>query len=156
MHIGLYIVSTKCTSKLKFWIPKTGSKRTTRTSITQLFSSKSVEGLIMFFKWLLDVHSLIFRTGLSLISPCQCRMGWMIAHSSVCFILRTTMAGIEKWTFKLRRLALHISHFLPLLIPSHPFTIAIFHSLHFVIMYLFCCVSSRIKYMCTRRSFCTT
>jgi hypothetical protein len=37
MHIGLCIVSTKFTNKLKFWILRTGNKRMTRTSITCAF-----------------------------------------------------------------------------------------------------------------------
>jgi hypothetical protein len=104
MHIGLCIVSTKSTSKLKFWIIRTGNKRMTRTSITQPFLSKSVEGLTMFCKCLLYLRSLTFQTGLSLISSCQHRTPGMIAHSFACFILRITMVEIGKWTFKLTRL----------------------------------------------------
>jgi hypothetical protein len=104
MHIGMCIVSTKSTKKLKFWILRNGNKRMTRTSITHPFLSKSVEGLTMFFKCLLDLCSLTFQTGLSLISPCQHRTPMMLAHSSACFILRTTMPETRKWTFKLTRL----------------------------------------------------
>jgi hypothetical protein len=104
MHIVLCIVSTKSTSELKFWILRTRSKRMTRTGITQPFPSKFVEGLRMFFKCLLYLHSLTFRTGLFLISPCQHRTPWMVVHSSACFIFRTTMVEIRKWTLKLKRL----------------------------------------------------
>jgi branched-subunit amino acid transport protein AzlD len=105
MHIGLCIVSTKSTSKLKFWILKTGNKKMTRTGITQTLPSKFMEGLTMFFKCLLNLHSLTFRIELSLISPCQHKTPRMLVHSSTCFILSTTMVAIGKWAFKLTRLA---------------------------------------------------
>jgi hypothetical protein len=76
----------------------------TRTGITQTLPSKSVEGLTMFFKCLLDLHSLTLWIGLSFISLCQHRTPRMIVHSSACFSFSTTMVEIGKWTFKLTRL----------------------------------------------------
>jgi hypothetical protein len=158
MHIGLCIVSIKSTSKLKFWIIRTGNKRMTRTDITQPFPSKSEEGLTIYFKYLLDLHSLIFWTGLSLIYPCQHRTPTMIAHSSVCFILRTIMVEIGKWTFKLTRLvdtsSQPFSSFVnsqPFIDASHlPFIMHLFNNAPFY------CVRSMIKHMNIGCSFCTT
>jgi hypothetical protein len=76
----------------------------TRTGITQTLPSKFVEGLTMFFKCLLDLHSLTIQIGLFHISLCQHRTPRMIVHSSACFILSTTMVEIGKWTFELTRL----------------------------------------------------
>jgi hypothetical protein len=109
MYIVLCIVSTKFTSKLKLWILRIGNKRMTQTGITQTLPSKSVEGLTMFFKCLLDLHSLTFRIGLSLISLCQHRTPRMIVHSSACFILSIIMVEIGKWTFKLTMLVGNLS-----------------------------------------------
>jgi hypothetical protein len=104
MHIGLCIVSTKYTDKLKLWILRTRNKRMTRAGITHPFLSKSVKGLIMLFNCLLDLRSLIFQNRLFHISMCQHRTLRMIMHSPACFILRTTMAEIGSWAFKWTRL----------------------------------------------------
>jgi hypothetical protein len=158
MHIGLCIVSTKFTSKLKFWILRTGNKRMTRIGITQTLPSKSVECLTMFFKCLLDLHSLTFRFGLSLISLCQHRTLRMIVHSSACFILSTTMVEIEKWTFKLTRLVGNSFQLFSSFVNSHAFihNINLPFIVHFLIMHLFYYVLSMIEHMSTGHSFCTT
>jgi hypothetical protein len=87
---------------------------------------------------------------ISLIYPCQHRTLGMIADSSACFILRTTMVEIGKWTFKLIRLVDTSSQPFSSFVNSQPFIV------HFLIMHLFYCVLSRIKHMSTGRSFCTT
>jgi hypothetical protein len=133
MHIGLCIVSTKSTSKLKFWILTTGIKRMTRTGITQPIPSKSMEGLIIFFKCLLDLHSLTFQIGLFLISSCQHRTSRMIVHSSACFILRITMVDIRKWTFKLTRLVGTSSQPFSSFVNSQPFI----HASHLLFIVFF-------------------
>jgi hypothetical protein len=157
MHIVLCIVSTKSTSELNFWILRTRIKRMTRTGITQPFPSKFVEGLRMFFKCLLYLHSLTFRTGLFLISPCQHRTPWMVVHSSACFIFRTTMVEIRKWTLKLKRLVgtssqpfSSFENSQPFIHASHLSFIAFFNNAPFY------CVLNRIEHMSTERIFCTT
>jgi hypothetical protein len=141
MHIGVCIVSTKSTSKLKFWTLRTGNKRMTRIDITQPFLSKSAEGLTMFFKYLLDLHFLTFQTRLSLIYMCQHRTPRTTVHCSTCFILRTTMAEIEKWTLKLTRLVDTSSQPFSLFVNSQlfihayhlSFIVHFFNNAHFIV-----------------------
>jgi hypothetical protein len=139
MHIGLCIVSTKSTTKLKFLILRTGNKRMTRTDITRPFSSKSAEDLTMFFKCLLHLCSLTFRTGLFLIYLRQHRTQRTTVHSSACFILKTTIVEIEKWTLKLIRLVETSSRPFSLFVNSQLFIHASHLSfiVHFLIMHSF-------------------
>jgi hypothetical protein len=154
MHIGLCIVSTKSTSKMKLWSLITGNKRMTRTDTTQSFLSRSVEGLTMFFKCLLDLRSLTFRTGPSLIYLCQHRTPRMIVHSSACFILRTIMAEIGKWTRLVDTSSQPFSSFVNSQLFIHASQLSFI--VHFLIMHIFYCVLSRIENMSTVHSFCTT
>jgi hypothetical protein len=111
----------------------------TRTGITWPFLSKFVEGLIMLFNCLLDLHPLIFRTGLFLISMCQHRSPMVIVHSSACLILRTTMAEIRKWTFKWTRLVDTSFSTIFFIVNSQPFIYATYSPsvVHFLIMHHF-------------------
>jgi hypothetical protein len=117
----------------------------TRIGITQPFLSKYV----MFFKCLLDLHSLTFQTGLSLISPCQHRTPRTIVHSSTFFILRTTMIEIRKWTFKFIRLVDTSSQPFSSFVNSQPFIHAshLPFVVHFLIMHHFYRVLSRFEHM---------
>jgi hypothetical protein len=70
---------------------------------------------------------------------CQHRTLRTIAHSSVCFILRTAMPEIKKWTFKLTRLVDTSSQPFSSFVNSQPF-IHVSHLpfiVHFLIMHLF-------------------
>jgi hypothetical protein len=139
MHIELCIVLTKSTTKLKFLILRTGNKRMTRTDITRPFLSKSAEDLTMFFKCLLHLCSLTFWTGLFLIYLRQHRTQRTTVHSSACFILKTTIVEIEKWTLKLIRLVETSSQPFSLFVNSQLFIHASHLSfiVHFLIMHSF-------------------
>jgi hypothetical protein len=156
-HWIVYCIN-KVHKQVKFWILRTGNRRMTRTDITQTLPSKSVEDLTMFFKCLLDLHSLTFQIGLSLISPCQHRTRRMIVHSSACFILSTTVVEIGKWTFKLTRLVDNSPQPFCSFVNSQKFI----HNgylpfiVHFFNYAPFYCVLRRIEHISTGRSFCTT
>jgi hypothetical protein len=120
-------------------ILRTRNERMTRTDIMQPFPSKSAEGLTMFFKCLLDLCSLTFRTGLYLIYLCQHKIPIMIVHSSACFILWTTMVEIGKWTVKLTRLVETSSQPFSSFVNSELFihTSHLSFIVHFLIMHIF-------------------
>jgi hypothetical protein len=93
----------------------------------------------MFFKCLLHLCSLTFWTGLFLIYLRQHRTQRTTVHSSACFILKTTIVEIEKWTLKLIRLVETSSQPFSLFINSQLFIHASHLSfiVHFLIMHSF-------------------
>ena len=93
MPIGLCIVSTKSTPKLKFWILRIGCKRRTRIGITWILLPKFVLGLMNFFNYLLENPFLIVQSGLFHTLMCLPRIRRMTVHFFIMLYLENYDGG---------------------------------------------------------------